>query len=61
LPAAALARWLVGAGATTSLDALQHFAIGGGAFIAVVAAGTYAIGDQAMRDALGRVVRRLRR
>ena len=43
------------------LDALFALAIGGGAFLALTAAGTWLFGDQTLRDVLLRVARRLTR
>ncbi|MBX3024077.1 murein biosynthesis integral membrane protein MurJ [bacterium] len=59
LPAAALIRWSLPATNATAVAALGSFAAGGAAYAALVGAGTWLFGDQALRDALARVASRL--
>ena len=60
-PAAALIRFLVPAESPDALSALVAFAAGGLGFGALVGTGTWLFGDQVLRDAFGRVARRVAR
>jgi putative peptidoglycan lipid II flippase len=60
-PAAALVRFLVPAESPDALSALAAFAAGGLGFGALVGTGTWLFGDQVLRDAFGRVARRIAR
>jgi putative peptidoglycan lipid II flippase len=61
VPAAALTRWGFGAVPAGSSAALAQLGLGGAIYSALAAGGTALLGDEPMRELLGRVVNRVRR